>query len=32
VTDGLKPGEQIVSAGVSFLQEGQAVRPLDMSR
>lgn len=28
VTDGLKSGEQIVSAGVSFLQERQVVRPL----
>ncbi len=28
ITDGLEPGEQIVSAGVSFLQEGQVVRPL----
>ena len=32
VTDGLKPGEQIVSAGVSFLQEGQVVRPLEMGQ
>ena len=28
ITDGLEPGEKIVSAGVSFLQEGQKVRPL----
>jgi len=28
ITEGLAPGEQIVSAGVSFLQEGQVVRPL----
>jgi len=28
ITDGLEPGEQIVSAGVSYLQEGQVVRPL----
>jgi len=28
ITEGLEPGEQIVSAGVSFLQEGQIVRPL----
>lgn len=32
VTDGLQPGEQIVSAGVSFLQEGQVVRPLRAGR
>ncbi len=29
IMDGLKPGERVVSAGVSFLQEGQVVRPLN---
>ncbi len=28
ITKGLHPGEQVISAGVHFLQEGQKVRPL----